>query len=89
MQSKIPVGPIAFAVATFICVGANRASGAPIAALTEIQTSQLIQVYSHHYRHSHQYIVVPHYYYWRRDYLPYWGPQGFYRSPFGPERRGY
>jgi hypothetical protein len=82
----------AFAVATLIFAGAFGASGAtPIAPLTRIQTSALIQVYSHHYRHSHQYIVVPltphygypfQYYYWRRDYLPYWGPQGYYQSPF-------
>jgi hypothetical protein len=43
---------------------------------------------AYHYRHSHQYIVVPltrHY-----GYRPYWWPQGQYHwSPFGLERWGY
>jgi hypothetical protein len=87
VQGKILGVPIV--IATFIGAGAYGASAAPIGPLTGIQTSRLIQVYSHHYRHSHQYIAVPQYYYWRRDYLPYWGPQGFYRSPFGPEHQRY
>jgi hypothetical protein len=77
----------AFAVATFICAvtyGTSRA--APIAPLTGIQTGHLIQVYSHHYRHSLPVIIVPP----TRRYRPYWWPQGQYHwSPYGPERWGY
>jgi hypothetical protein len=76
---------VAFAVATLIYAGTYGQSGAA-------------PVYAHYYRHSHQYVIVPltslfgypyQNYYWRRDYLPYWAPQGFYQSPFGPERRLY
>jgi hypothetical protein len=89
MQSKILVVLSTVAIVGASFAMAYGASGAPMAPLTGIQTSRLIQVYSDHYRHSHQYIVVPQYYYWRRDFLPYMGPQGFYQSPFGPERWGY
>jgi hypothetical protein len=43
---------------------------------------------AHHYRHSHQYIVIP--LTRRSGYRPYWWPQGQYHwSPFGLERWGY
>ena len=61
-------------------------SAVAILAASSTAMANGAQVYSHHYRHSRQYIVVPQYYNWRRDYLPYWGPQDFYQSPFGPER---
>ncbi len=45
-------------------------------------------VYSHQYRHSHRYIVIPRTR--RYGYQPYWWPQGQYHwSPFDLERWGY
>jgi hypothetical protein len=62
----------AIAAAAVICAAAyETCQAAPI-------------VYSHHYRPSHHYIVIP----LRRDYG--WWPQGQYRwFPFGPARWGY
>jgi hypothetical protein len=79
----------AFAVVTFICaVTYGTSHAAPIAPLTGIQTGHLIQVYSHHYRHSLPVIIVPPAR--RYGYQPYWWPQGQYHwSPYGLERWGY
>jgi hypothetical protein len=52
----------AFAVATLICAATyEKSHAAPIAPLTGIQAEpgNITLVYSHHYRHSHQYIVIP------------------------------
>jgi hypothetical protein len=52
----------AFAVATLICAATYQTTHAtPIAPLTGIQagSGNITLVYSHHYRHSHQYIVIP------------------------------
>ena len=65
-----------FAVATLICAATYEMShAAPIALLTGIQANSgnITLVYSHHYRRSHQYIVIP----LTRDYG--WWPQGRYR----------
>ena len=77
----------AFTVATLICAARYETShAAPIAPLTRIQagSDNVTLVYSHHYRRSHQYIVIP----LTRDYG--WWPQGQYRwFPFGLARWGY
>jgi hypothetical protein len=65
----------AFTVATLICAATYETSHAtPIASLAGIQVGRgnITLVYSHRYRHSHQYIVVP----LTRHYEPYWWPQG-------------
>lgn len=81
----------AFTVATLICaVAYETCRAAPIAPLSAIQSGpgNITLAYSHRYRHSRPYIVVPltrHY-----GYRPYWWPQGEYHwSPFGLERWGY
>jgi hypothetical protein len=81
----------AFLVAALVCAATYETShAAPIAPLTGILagSGNITLVDSHHYRHSHRYIVVPltrHY-----GYRRYWWPQGQYHwSPFGLERWGY
>ena len=77
----------AFTVATLICAARYETShAAPIAPLTGIQagSGNITLVSSHHYRRSHQYIVIP----LTRDYG--WWPQGQYRwFPFGLARWAY
>jgi hypothetical protein len=81
----------ACAVATLICAATYEMSHAtPIAPLTGIRagSGNITQVYSHRYRHSHRYIVIP--LTRRYGYQPYWWPQGQYHwSPYGLERWGY
>ncbi len=77
----------AFAVATLICAATYEASHAtPTVLSTGMQagSNKITLVYSHPYRHSHQYIVIP----LTRNYG--WWPQGQYRwFPFGLARWGY
>jgi hypothetical protein len=86
-MSQVRQAFCAFTVATLICAAANETSHAmPIEPITRIQagSGNFILVYSHEYRHSHRYIVIPR----TRDYG--WWPQGQYRwFPFGLARWGY
>jgi hypothetical protein len=86
-MSRVRQAFCAFTVATLICAAANETSHAlPIEPLTRMQArpGDVILVYSHEYRRSHRYIVIP----LTRDYGPW--PQGQYRwFPFGLARWGY
>jgi hypothetical protein len=81
----------AFAVATLICAATVETSHTtPVAPLTGIQagSGNITVAYSHRYRRSRPYIVIP----LTRPYgySPYWWPQGQYHwSPFGAERWGF
>jgi len=79
----------AFTIATLICAATyETCRAAPIAPLTGVPagSGNITLAHSHHYQHSHQYIVVP-----LTRHYGYWWPQGQYHwSSFGAlERWGF